>query len=57
MSTCLDFDKGMWDHHPLPMVMIASHGVLNVVINFHIYLDLISFDITLKFTNRLDAHV
>lgn len=33
MSTCLDFDQGMWDHHPLPMVMIASHGLLNVVIN------------------------
>ncbi len=33
MSTCLDFDQGMWDHHALPMVMIASHGLLNVVIN------------------------
>jgi len=33
MSTCLDFDQGMWDHHPLSMVMTASHGLLNVVIN------------------------
>jgi len=24
---------------------------------YHIYLDLISFDITLKFSNRLDAHL
>jgi hypothetical protein len=33
MSTCLDFDQGMWDHHPLPMVMIAYDGLLNAVIN------------------------
>jgi hypothetical protein len=33
MSTCLNFDQGMWDHHPLPMVMIASHGLLNAAIN------------------------